>query len=309
MWNKIVQRWVVAPAILFLALFSLWVETLPALAAEEPTTNRLAVSSENSNLQGIVEVTGVAQHPGFRKWQLDLLVNGEEKQARFVAVSDSPLAVPSLLTKLDTTRFPNGQHKLRLRVVYTGLNYDEFFTDLAIANSNLPISPTPPPPSADAADPTPADPLGNDPAIIAALGGGQHQLPYAVTSLSPLGEGKPEGKHWIEVDLSDQALTAWQGELPVLQTQVSTGRTEYRTIRGSFTIRKKLQMEHMVGPGYDTPDVPWTMYFKWGFAIHGAYWHNKFGTPVSHGCVNMRLNEAKVLFDWASLGTEVVVHE
>jgi lipoprotein-anchoring transpeptidase ErfK/SrfK len=81
------------------------------------------------------------------------------------------------------------------------------------------------------------------------------------------------------------------------------------TIRGAFAVAHKYDRERMTGPGYDTPDVPWTMYFKWGFAIHGAYWHNNFGTPVSHGCVNMRLHEAKVLYEWAEVGTEVVVHE
>jgi lipoprotein-anchoring transpeptidase ErfK/SrfK len=63
----------------------------------------------------------------------------------------------------------------------------------------------------------------------------------------------------------------------------------------------------MTGADYDTPDVPWTMYYSGGFAIHGAYWHNNFGTPVSHGCVNLRVPEAKALYEWAPMGTEVVV--
>ena len=64
----------------------------------------------------------------------------------------------------------------------------------------------------------------------------------------------------------------------------------------------------MTGPGYDVPDVPYTMYYDGGMAIHGAYWHNMFGTPVSHGCTNVAVNHAKWLFDWASVGTPVVVH-
>ena len=63
----------------------------------------------------------------------------------------------------------------------------------------------------------------------------------------------------------------------------------------------------MRGPGYDTPDVPWTMYYSGSFAIHGAYWHDNFGTPVSHGCVNLRVPEAQALYDWSSVGTRVVV--
>lgn len=64
----------------------------------------------------------------------------------------------------------------------------------------------------------------------------------------------------------------------------------------------------MVGADYDTPDVPWTMYFSGDFGIHGTYWHNSFGAPVSHGCVNMRVAEAEALFAWADVGT-AVVHE
>jgi lipoprotein-anchoring transpeptidase ErfK/SrfK len=64
----------------------------------------------------------------------------------------------------------------------------------------------------------------------------------------------------------------------------------------------------MQGPGYDVPDVPFTMYYYRGYAIHGAYWHNNFGTPVSHGCTNVAVNHAEWLFDWADVGTPVVVH-
>jgi lipoprotein-anchoring transpeptidase ErfK/SrfK len=64
----------------------------------------------------------------------------------------------------------------------------------------------------------------------------------------------------------------------------------------------------MVGPGYDLPGVPWVMYFYSGYAIHGAYWHNNFGAPMSHGCVNMTPGEAQILYNWAPIGTEVYVH-
>ena len=65
----------------------------------------------------------------------------------------------------------------------------------------------------------------------------------------------------------------------------------------------------MSGPGYNLPNVPWTMYFHGGYAIHGTYWHNNFGRPMSHGCVNMKTPEAKILFQWAPKGTLVVVHK
>ena len=181
-----------------------------------------------------------------------------------------------ILTNLDTTRFPNGTHRLRLRVVHKGLNYDEYFMPLAINNPNA--------------------------APAAAL---LPQLP----SDKPLGQGVPDGKRWIEVDISDQTLTAWQGDTPILKTQISTGKPGYETVTGTFYVNTKLRYAHMVGADYNTPDVPWTMYYYQGFAVHGAYWHNNFGRPVSHGCVNMRVNESKLLFEWAAVGTQVVVHD
>jgi lipoprotein-anchoring transpeptidase ErfK/SrfK len=65
----------------------------------------------------------------------------------------------------------------------------------------------------------------------------------------------------------------------------------------------------MTGPDYDVPDVPYTMYYDGGMAIHGAYWHSLFGNPVTHGCTNVAVNHAKWLFEWASVGTPVVVHK
>ena len=64
----------------------------------------------------------------------------------------------------------------------------------------------------------------------------------------------------------------------------------------------------MSGPGYSLPNVEWVSYFVKSYAIHGTYWHNNFGTPMSHGCVNMRVREAKWLFNWAPKGTRVIVH-
>ena len=117
-----------------------------------------------------------------------------------------------------------------------------------------------------------------------------------------------EGQKWIEVNLSEQTLTAWQGDVAVLHTLISSGRSGTPTVTGRFTIGNKYKAQRMTGPGYDLPNVPWVMYFYSGYAIHGAYWHNNFGTPMSHGCVNMRNNEAQMLYEWAPAGTEVYVH-
>lgn len=117
-----------------------------------------------------------------------------------------------------------------------------------------------------------------------------------------------DGKRWIEVDLTNQTLTAWQGDVPVMFTAISSGRAGTPTVTGRFTIGTRYKAQRMTGPGYDLPNVPWVMYFYQGYAIHGAYWHNNFGVPMSHGCVNMRTNEAEMLYNWAPDGAEVYVH-
>jgi lipoprotein-anchoring transpeptidase ErfK/SrfK len=116
------------------------------------------------------------------------------------------------------------------------------------------------------------------------------------------------GYRWIEVNLSDQTLTAWQGDQAVLYTSVSTGTSAYPTVTGRYSIGTKYTAQRMTGPGYDLPGVPWVMYFFGGYAIHGAYWHNNFGTPMSHGCVNMETSDAQWVFSWAGVGTVVNVH-
>jgi lipoprotein-anchoring transpeptidase ErfK/SrfK len=63
----------------------------------------------------------------------------------------------------------------------------------------------------------------------------------------------------------------------------------------------------MRGRNYNVPNVPYVMYYSGGYALHGAYWHNRFGTPVSHGCVNLRTASARWLYNWAPVGTPVVV--
>ncbi|MBN1659655.1 MAG: L,D-transpeptidase [Anaerolineae bacterium] len=113
----------------------------------------------------------------------------------------------------------------------------------------------------------------------------------------------------MEIDLSEQRLYAHEGQATVLNARVSTGTWQYPTVTGRFTIYAKYRATRMTGPGYDLPNVPWTMFFYGGYAIHGTYWHNNFGTPMSHGCVNMKTLEAKWLYNWAPKGTLVVVHQ
>ncbi|HIK44262.1 MAG TPA: L,D-transpeptidase [Leptolyngbyaceae cyanobacterium M65_K2018_010] len=116
-------------------------------------------------------------------------------------------------------------------------------------------------------------------------------------------------QRWLQIDLSSQRLIAWEGNTPVYAVIVSTGKPETPTVTGVFAIQSKYRVAHMRGEDYDIPDVPWTMYFYRGYAIHGAYWHHNFGTPVSHGCVNVAVDHAEWFFNWAEVGTPVIVQE
>jgi len=113
---------------------------------------------------------------------------------------------------------------------------------------------------------------------------------------------------WIDVDLSAQTTYAMQGDQVVRSFVVSTGRWPTVTVEGVFKIYVKYRTANMSGDDYFLPNVPYVMYFFKGYGIHGTYWHNNFGTPMSHGCVNLRPEDAGWLFDFASVNTIVNVH-
>ena len=116
------------------------------------------------------------------------------------------------------------------------------------------------------------------------------------------------GTRWIDVDLSEQTVRAYEGNTVVRAMIVSTGISRYPTPPGRYRIYAKYPSVTMSGPGYYLTGVPHTMYFYRGYALHGTYWHNNFGRPMSHGCVNLTRADAAWLYSWASVGTEVVVH-
>jgi LysM repeat protein len=120
--------------------------------------------------------------------------------------------------------------------------------------------------------------------------------------------GSGGGARWIDIDLSSQRLRAYQGNTAVRTMVVSTGIARYPTPPGRFRIYAKYPSVNMSGPGYYLPGVPHTMFFYRGYAIHGTYWHNNFGRPMSHGCVNLTRGDAAWLYSWASVGTLVVIH-
>jgi lipoprotein-anchoring transpeptidase ErfK/SrfK len=141
------------------------------------------------------------------------------------------------------------------------------------------------------------------PHTASALSDGALASTLAGSSNSATRKGK-----WIEVVISQQRLNAWEGGTLVMSTAISSGTRRTPTVRGTFRVYRKYRSARMRGPGYNLPHVPYVMYFKGSYGIHGTYWHSNFGTPMSHGCVNMPTGKAAWLFTWAPSGTVVVVH-
>lgn len=150
-----------------------------------------------------------------------------------------------------------------------------------------------------------------------------------------LGTADPS-ERWIEVDLSEQKLRAWDGDNLYLETPVSTGLPGTPTPTGEFHVWMKIRATKMEGGEgrlyYNLPNVPYVMFFdndkvgaSLGYGLHGTYWHNDFGKPHSHGCVNLPTPIAKVLYEWTTPvladgqriirssddnpGTRIVIHE
>jgi len=127
----------------------------------------------------------------------------------------------------------------------------------------------------------------------------------------------PEGvqnNRWIEVNLAEQTLAVYDQSRLIFATLVATGREGTWTRPGLFQIYKKLEAETMQGSTeadrsdfYYLEDVPWTIYFDQARALHGTFWHNRFGFPQSRGCVNLSPGDANWLFQWAKEGDWVYV--
>ncbi len=166
------------------------------------------------------------------------------------------------------------------------------------------LSPTPTPTWTPSPTPTPTPTFTPSPTPTFT----PSPMPTPSPTPTPVPADQSASGKWIEVDLSEQRLYAHEGQETVFSTLVSTGTRWYPTVTGRFKIYLKYRSTRMRGPGYDLPNVPWTMYFHGSYAIHGAYWHNNFGHPMSHGCINMRPHEARWLYHWAPKGTLVVVH-
>ncbi len=111
----------------------------------------------------------------------------------------------------------------------------------------------------------------------------------------------------ILVDLSDSRVYAYENGVLIRNVLASTGLPATPTVQGDFAVQRKYSAQTMSGPGYYLPDVPYVLYFYAGYALHGTYWHENWGQPMSHGCVNLPTPEAEWFFTWADVGTSVRV--
>jgi lipoprotein-anchoring transpeptidase ErfK/SrfK len=124
----------------------------------------------------------------------------------------------------------------------------------------------------------------------------------------------------IEVDLTNQKVYTYESGVKIKEYTISSG-TWGRTPNGNFSIWAKLRSHKMEGGSkangdyYYLPNVPYILFFyndqypkKSGFSLHGTYWHNNFGVPMSHGCINMKTKEAAELYSWAEIGTPVTIY-
>lgn len=176
--------------------------------------------------------------------------------------------------------------------------------------SNTPtITPSPTP--TDTPTPTPTDtptPLPTDTPLPTST---PYPTDEEYPTLEPVEYDLPEPGEgrWIDIDLSDQMTYAYDGNELINSFVVSTGTWEHPTVIGQFYIYVKYEYADMAGPGYYLPNVPYVMYFYKGYGIHGTYWHNNFGVPMSHGCINLTIPDSEWLYYWADVGTLVNIHE
>lgn len=123
-----------------------------------------------------------------------------------------------------------------------------------------------------------------------------------ITTMQPKSNQKQ-----IYVVLSEQKVYALKNGETLKSFTVSTGTKQHPTVQGNYQIYIKYDLDDMAGPGYYLKDVPWVMYFYLGYGFHGTYWHNNFGIPMSHGCINLTVEDSKWLFEWAKVGDSVTI--
>ena len=130
------------------------------------------------------------------------------------------------------------------------------------------------------------------------------QVYLSIVDVSPRPAGVGDDEYWVEVDLYEQNFAAYEGDRMVYAGLVSSGLNRWPTFEGLFQVWERHMMTDMVGAEgkvdyYVVEDVPHTMYFDFDIALHGAYWHDRFGYKHSHGCVNMPVRDAEWIFFWS----------
>lgn len=129
----------------------------------------------------------------------------------------------------------------------------------------------------------------------------QHMRAVNAAELTPISPNVRD--KLIEIDLNKQRLVAFERNQPVFTARIATGYFEGDTPQGEFRIERKQPTRHMAsaleGSAFDLPGVPWVCYISWtGVSLHGTYWHNNYGEPQSHGCINLSPKAAKWIYCW-----------
>jgi len=133
-------------------------------------------------------------------------------------------------------------------------------------------------------------------------------VPYETVTFYPSAKPGRYASRYIDVNLSEQKLYAFEGSKLVNEFLISSGRSGYKTPPGEFSVWGKTRSQVMDGPDFYLPNVQWISWFNGEISVHGTYWHNNFGTPMSHGCINASNENAEWVYNFVDIGTPVYVH-
>lgn len=263
-----------------------WAQSCIASAREEPSSQAASPSEERKGWRRLAPIAAFGSVGAFIVGMLLVLLwYAPQGQSAIAALGATPCPTPNKTA----TPVPSPTSTLTPSPTSTP-------TDTPVpTKTQTPtptVTPSPTPTPSSTATPRPTEPSPSP----------------TPGEMSPARSSVGGDVRWIDIDVTQQTLTAYEGQTAVRSTPVSTGLPRTPTPVGKYYIYVKLVRDDMQGPGYYLRDVPYTMYFYKGYGLHGTYWHSNFGHPMSHGCVNLPTEEAKWLFDWASVGTLVNIH-
>ncbi|WP_257455205.1 L,D-transpeptidase [Archangium lipolyticum] len=247
-----------------------------AVVREEPRTDARVVEREQAP-----HVLAFHEEPELQDggW-LERLAGG------YVSVSDVRLATPSAL---------EGEHSPTLPLAFVVRSAKAVMAgDAGIPDGGVPFAP-------HKHERFAVQGMDKGGRVLVEGGALPHQDVRLVLPRQRPSQVKP-GERWVHVEVSEQVLTAYEGGTPVMATLVSTGKAATPTREGLFRVWHKVVHDTMHGPEsapYVVEEVPHSLFFHRGQALHGAFWHDTFGNAVTHGCVNLSVKDAAWLFDWA----------